>query len=100
NGRLVQRGLTLGVAGAGAAYATAKVSGAARGLVNIGHVGSAGPWGAAVSSLPVVGGAAAGGAIIPTTLGQVPVMGSVVKSVPGVGPIVAGPANPILVGAV
>lgn len=100
NGRLVQRGLTLGVAGAGAAYAAGKVSGAARGVAHVGHVGSAGPWGAAISSLPVVGGAAAGGAVIPTTLGQVPVMGPVVKSVPGVGPIVAGPANPIVVGAV
>lgn len=100
NGTLVQRGLTLGVGGAAANYGVAKVSGAARGVVNVGKVGSVPGYGHAISSLPVVGGAAAGGSVIPTTLGQVPVMGAVVKQVPVVGPVVAGPANPILVGAV
>lgn len=100
NSTLLQRGLTIGVAGSGAAYAAGKVSGAARGVVNVGKVGNVPHWGPAVSSLPVVGGAAAGGSVIPTTLGQVPVMGAVVKKVPVVGPVVAGPANPILVGAV
>lgn len=100
NGTLFKRGLTLGVAGAGAAYGAGKVSGAVKGFVNVGKVKNVTHWGPAVASVPVFGKMAAGGSVIPTTLGQVPVMGYVVKRVPVVGPVVAGPANPILVGAV
>lgn len=99
-GTVVKRGAVLGVTGAGAVYATGKVSGAVKGAVDFGKVGGIPHWGPAVASVPVFGGMAAGGKVIPTTLGQVPVMGAVVKSIPVVGPVVAGPANPILVGAV
>jgi hypothetical protein len=99
-GTLFNRGLTIGVAGAAASYTATKVSGAARGVVDLGKVGGVPHWGPAVASLPIVGHSAASGSVIPTTLGQVPVMGAVVKQVPVVGPVVAGPANPILVGAV
>lgn len=97
---LIRRGLTLGVAGAAANYGAGKVSHAARGLVNVGKVKHVPHWGSAVASVPIFGKAAASGSVIPTTLGQVPVMGYVVKRVPVVGPVIAGPANPILVGAV
>jgi hypothetical protein len=100
NATMFRRGLTIGVAGAGASYTAAKVSGAAGGLVNLGKVGGVPHWGPAVASVPIVGGVAAGGSVIPTTLGQVPVLGAAVKKVPFAGPVVAGPANPILVGAV
>lgn len=98
--QLLTRGVTLGIVGAGGAYGAAKVSGAARGMVNFGKVGGVPGIGSAIASVPVIGGVAAKGSVVPTTLGQVPVMGSVVKSVPGVGPIIAGPADPIVVGAV
>ncbi len=100
NGTLVQRGVTLGVGGAAATYGVGKVSGAAKGLVNVGKVRNVAHWGPATASVPIFGKAAAGGHIIPTTIGQVPVMGYVVNRVPVVGPVIAGPANPILVGAV
>lgn len=97
---LMRRGVTLGVGGAAATYGVGKVSGAARGVANVGKVRSVPHLGSATASLPIVGKAAASGHIVPTTLGQVPVLGYAVKRVPIVGPVVAGPANPILVGAV
>ncbi len=97
---LVRRGLTLGVGGAAANYGVKKVSVATRGAVSLGKVKNVTHWGPAAASVPVFGKMAAGGHLIPTTLGQVPVMGYAVKRVPLVGPIVAGPANPIVVGAV
>lgn len=97
---LVQRGAVLGIGGAGAGYAATKIGGAVRGVADVGKVKNVAHWGPAVGSVPYFGSKAAGGSLVPTTLGQVPVMGPVVKSVPGVGPVIAGPANPIVVGAV
>lgn len=90
----------MGVTFAAGATVAEKVSGVARGAVDLGKVGGVPHWGPAVASVPIVGHAAASGKIIPTTLGQVPVMGAVVKQIPLAGPVIAGPANPILVGAV
>lgn len=99
-GTVVQRGLALGVGGAAASYGARKVSGAARSAASLGKVKNVPHWGPAAASVPVFGKMAAGGHVVPTTLGQVPVMGYVVKRVPLVGPVIAGPANPIIVGAV
>lgn len=100
NSTLLKRGAVIGVTGAGAHYAVGKVSGVVRGAANVGKVGNVTHWGPAVAAVPVFGGSAAAGSVVPTTLGQVPVMGPIVSKVPVAGPIVAGPANPILVGAV
>lgn len=97
---LFRRSATIAVAGAGASYTAGKISGAAKGVVDLGKVKSVPHWGPAVASVPVFGKMAAGGSVVPTTLGQVPVLGYTVKRVPLVGPVIAGPANPILVGAV
>lgn len=83
-----------------AGYGATKVGHAVTKNVTMGSVKSVSHWGPAVASVPVVGKTAAKGKVVPTTLGQVPVMGHVVKKVPVVGPVVAGPANPIVVGAV
>lgn len=97
---LLRRSATIGVAGAGASYTARKISGVAKGVVNVGKVKSVPHWGPAVASVPVFGKMAAGGSVVPTTLGQVPVLGYAVKRVPLIGPVIAGPANPVLVGAV
>ncbi|MGI8908022.1 MAG: hypothetical protein ACR2IE_16210 [Candidatus Sumerlaeaceae bacterium] len=103
----------LGIAGG----VTLKVVGsAARNAVAFGKVKDIPIYGKAITHLPVCGeklpiygkfigavpliGKAAGAATVPTTLGQVPFLGSAVKSVPILGPSIAGPANPIIVGAV
>lgn len=100
NATLVQRGAVIGIGGAGAGYAATKIGGGVRSVANVGKVGKVPHWGPAAASVPYFGSKAAGGSLVPTTLGQVPVMGPVVKSVPGVGPVIAGPANPVVVGAV
>jgi hypothetical protein len=97
---LYRRAGTIAVAGAGASYVAGKVSGMAKSTVDLGKVKSVPHWGPAAASVPVFGKMAAGGSVVPTTLGQVPVLGYAVKRVPLVGPVVAGPANPVLVGAV
>lgn len=83
-----------------AGYAASSAGRAVSRSVSLGTVKHVPHWGPAVASVPIVGKTAAGGKVIPTTLGQVPVLGHVVKKVPVAGPVVAGPANPIIVGAV
>ncbi len=97
---LIRRGVAIGAIGVTGSYAARKVSGVAKGMVDFGKVKGVPHWGPAVAAVPHFGSSAAKGSVIPTTLGQVPVMGSIVKSVPLVGPVIAGPADPIVVGAV
>jgi hypothetical protein len=97
---LVKRGIGLAAVGFGGAYVANGVSHAARGLVDFGHVRDVPVYGDVAVKLPLVGHAVARGSLVPTTIGEVPVMGAVVSKVPIVGHVIAGPANPILVGAV
>ena len=100
NDTLLRRGVAIGVGGSAAAYGAGKVSKVVRNSANIRQVKDVGPLGKSVAAVPIFGKAAARGSIVPTTLGQVPVMGYAVKRVPVVGPVIAGPADPIIVGAV
>jgi hypothetical protein len=111
----LQRLVGVTAIGVGAGVTMGVVSGAARDAVAFGKVKDIPVYGKAITHLPVTGknlpvygsfisgipsiGKAAGAATIPTTLGQVPYLGPAVKSVPLAGPIIAGPANPIIVGA-
>jgi len=96
-GRRVVGITAIGVTGS---YAARKVSTVAKNSVDLGRVGQVPGWGKAVKALPVFDSVAAKGSVVPTTLGQVPVMGPVVRSIPVAGRIIAGPADPLVVGAV
>jgi hypothetical protein len=111
----MQRLVGVTALGVGAGVTMSVVGGAARDAVAFGKVKDIPVYGKAITHLPVAGknlpvygtfisgipsiGKAAGAATIPTTLGQVPYLGPAVKSIPLAGPIIAGPANPIIVGA-
>lgn len=101
------------VVAVGAGATMSVVSGAARDAVSFGKVKDIPVYGKGIRHIPVWGknlpvygnfisgipsiGKAAGAATVPTTLGQVPYLGPAVKSIPLAGPIIAGPANPIVV---
>jgi len=107
-----------GVIGVGAVGVVAMkaVGGAARSAVSFGKVNDIPIYGKAITGLPTWGtnlpvygsflgkvpliGHAAGMATIPTTLGQMPFLGPAVAKIPLAGPVIAGPPNPVVVGAV
>jgi len=96
-GRRVVGITAIGVTGS---YAARKISTVAKGAVDLGKVGQVPVWGKAVKALPAFNHVAARGSVVPTTLGQVPVMGPAIRSIPVAGRIIAGPADPLVVGAV
>jgi hypothetical protein len=92
---------TIGVAGG--AYVATKVgygiAAKAAGVAQVGQVADVPVYGSAIKGIPIIG-AATAHVGVPTTLGGVPFLGKAVSSIPVAGPIIAGPPNPILVGAV
>jgi hypothetical protein len=84
----------------GGAVTMGAVSSSARGVAHsVGHVRDIPIYGSALPKLGFIG-RATGAVAVPTTLGEVPFLGSTVSKVPLVGPVIAGPPNPIIVGAV
>ena len=116
NNTQMERVVEVTAVGIGAGVTMGVVGGAAKSAVSFGAVKDIPIYGKGITHLPVWGeklpvyghfisgiptiGKAAGAATVPTTLGQVPYLGPAVKSIPLAGPIIAGPANPIIVGAV
>lgn len=93
-----------GVAAGGVVfYAGAKlaapVSEAAVKATSIGRISGMGTPGAAMASVPVIGTSAAAVGI-PTTLGDLPLIGGVIQDIPVVGGTIAGPPPPWLTAAV
>lgn len=101
-GRMTQGVIAVGGAFAGAAILNGVGHEAAELATGVGKVRDIPIYGSAITNLPHFGviGAAAGTVRVPTTLGQMPLLGPAVARVPIVGPIIAGPPNPIIVGAV
>jgi hypothetical protein len=116
NNTQMQRLVGVAAISAGGVFVLDEVGGAARDVARFGKVRDIPVYGKAIRNIPVAGkgipvyggfisgipyiGKKAGTASIPTTLGQVPMLGPLVKSVPLVGPVIAGPADPIVVAAV
>jgi hypothetical protein len=95
-------GRAVGIIGGG--YVAAKVGyGVAAEAASVAHVGgrvgNIPVYGSAIKSIPVIGTATAHVGV-PTTLGQMPFIGGAVADIPVVGSVIAGPPNPLVVGAV
>lgn len=102
NDRPPMTGRTIGIVGGG--YVAAKVGyGVAAKAADVAHVGgrvgNIPVYGSAIKSIPFIGTATARVGV-PTTLGQMPFLGKAVADIPVVGGVIAGPPNPLVVGAV
>ena len=101
----VEAGSAVGNVAAGGVifYAGAKVAApvyeAAVEATSIGRISGMGTPGAAMASVPVIGSSAAAVGI-PTTLGDLPLIGGVIQDIPVVGGTIAGPPPPWLTAAV
>ena len=101
----VKAGNAMGNVAAGGVifYAGAKIAApvheAAVNATSIGRISGMGTPGHAMASVPVIGSSAAAVGI-PTTLGDLPLIGGVIQDIPVVGGTIAGPPPPWLIAAV